>query len=131
MAGLNVPAGSGTKQSWSPVDGSGASLAIAVGDAYIHQEGNSVTLTFNITYPTTSNTGSASISGVPAAARTGGLSATALVGGGPSYTDYATPFTMLMDTTGKIAFLAYGGTALTNANLSGKTIRAVLSYKVA
>ncbi|CAO4174123.1 hypothetical protein CLBKND_02338 [Methylorubrum aminovorans] len=52
-----------------------------------------------------------------------------MMGGAPSYTDAGTPFTILVG-PGEFQAQMYGyaGAAVSNSTLSGKTVRATLTY---
>ena len=50
---------------WTPTDGSGAGLSFSVSHATYVKIGRAVLITFDFTYPSTSNTNGASVSGLP------------------------------------------------------------------
>lgn len=113
-------------QSWTPTDGSGAGLSLTVQDAQWTQIGKVCTITFAVTYPSTASSAVAVLGGLPCAGATGTASR---AGGSPSYTDYATPFSVLIGSgTTTANFYAYGGAGLINSQFSGKSIRATLTY---
>jgi hypothetical protein len=116
-----------SKTNWTPTDASGAGLSLTVSDAYYSVSGQTCTVTFNITYPTTADASAAKIGGVPCA--TNGT-ANSVAGGAPSFTTVTTPFTFLLSSsaTPQILLYSYGGAALANSALSGEVIRASITY---
>ena len=56
-----------TPTAWTAADGSGESLTLTTSDTLYTKIGNVCTVSFAITYPTTANTNTAQISGIPAA----------------------------------------------------------------
>ena len=75
----NTPASGMTSQnltwyetgSWTPTDGSGASLSLSVASALYTRTGNTVFIQLYVTYPSTLNTSTAVISGLPFTAASG------------------------------------------------------------
>ncbi|WP_455962714.1 hypothetical protein [Methylorubrum aminovorans] len=61
--------------------------------------------------------------------RAGKAGPVSMMGGAPSYTDAGTPFTILVG-PGEFQAQMYGyaGAAVSNSTLSGKTVRATLTY---
>ncbi|SEP40991.1 hypothetical protein SAMN02799625_06023 [Methylobacterium sp. UNC300MFChir4.1] len=111
---------------WTPRDGSGAGLSLNVQDAQWTQVGKVCTVTFALTYPTTASNAVASLAGLPCSVQFGMQSR---AGGAPSYTDFGNPFTILIsDGTPTANFYTFAGAGLTNSQLSGKSIRATLTY---
>lgn len=58
------------REAWTPVDASGAGLALTVSDAYWTQIGGLVFVFFNLTYPATASGAVAKIGGLPVKPRT-------------------------------------------------------------
>lgn len=114
---------------WTPSDASGAGLTIAAtGVCAYTKTGKQVNVYGYITWPVTANGTNALLGGLPF------TSGTMYGGGLPAWTDYGTPgFTVMVDASStQLQFFAIGTTTrLTNANLSGKTMRLVLSYEAA
>ena len=111
----------------TPTDASGAGLTLAgVGCNYV-KIGSQVTVWVTVTYPTTSDTSSASVGSFPFAF---GSSNIDRIGGVAAYSTYAGTLTALGVTgTGRVHFI-HEGVTLTNANLSGKVIWFSVTYDV-
>jgi hypothetical protein len=113
---------------WTPIDGSGASLVFSVLDARYTKIGRMVECYAQITYPSTISTSQAIIGGLPfTLAGTAG----AAYGAFTVYTDYSVATTWLSinsSTTSKA--YALGGGAVTNATVSTKNFRLVWIYEV-
>jgi hypothetical protein len=116
-----------TKATWTPTDASGAGLTLTSVDCVYQTVGNFCTILFDITFPTTASGSTALVNGLPAP----GAAASATAGGAPAYTTSTTAFTILITTGGGMNFYTYGGTPLTNANLSGKSFRGSITYLTA
>jgi len=113
--------------SWTATDASGASLSFSTSDTLYTKIGKACTVSFAITYPTTVNSSNAQIGGIPAAcaARNGTLN---YVASGAIF-GYSTAANAALQTNGQSLFiLSQGGGILTNANLSGLTIRGTITY---
>jgi hypothetical protein len=113
--------------SWTATDASGASLSFSTSDTLYTKIGKACTVSFAITYPTTANSSNAQIGGIPAAcaARNGTLN---YVASGAIF-GYSTAANAALQTNGQSLFiLSQGGGILTNANLSGLTIRGTITY---
>jgi hypothetical protein len=114
---------------WTPVDGSGAGLSFSVLDARYTKIGRMVQCFAQITYPSTANTSSAAISGLPfTMATTGG-------GAYGAFTVYSTEPTVvvwlnLSNTTISNAY-ALGGANATNVTFSTDNFRLVWIYETA
>ena len=128
---------------WTPADGSGASLSFTVQDAKYVKIGRLVTVSAYITYPTTSNTSTATISGLPFTSYSG----TGNVDGGCcSYTTLPTILMLLVTNNAQTITIrapdsvisgGLGGSYIasngqrTNINLSGATFSFTISYTAA
>jgi hypothetical protein len=113
--------------SWTAADASGAGLSLTTSDTVYTKIGKACTVSFAITYPTTANSSNAQIGGVPVAcaARNGTLN---YVASGAIF-GYITAANAALQTNGQSLFiLSQGGGVLTNANLSGLTIRGTITY---
>ena len=110
-----------------PTDESGAGLTLAGRAMNYVKIGSQVTVWVTVTYPTTSDTSSASVGSFPFAF---GSSNIDRIGGVAAYSTYAGTLTALGVTgTGRVHFINEGVT-LTNANLSGKVIWFSVTYDV-
>jgi len=128
---------------WTPADGSGASLSFTVQDAKYVKVGRLVTVSAYITYPTTSNTSTATISGLPFTSYNG----TGNVDGGCcSYTTLPTILMLLVTNNAQTITISAPGSVVsgglggsyvanngqrTNINLSGATFSFTISYTAA
>jgi hypothetical protein len=114
---------------WTPVDGSGAGLSFSVIDARYTKIGRMVQCFAQIVYPSTANTSSAAISGLPftMATTTGGA-----YGAFTVYTTEPTAVTWLnlSNTTTSNAYTV-GGASVTNATFSTDQYRLVWIYETA
>lgn len=115
---------------WTPADGSGAALAFVGVSANYVRLGNLVFAYFSLTYPATADGSNAVVSGlpiaVPAPAYATGPAAVSASGGAIAV--------ILSPVAGgsTAAFFNHAtGAAVTNANLSGLTLRGMLVYPVA
>lgn len=113
---------------WTPTDASGAGLSFTntSGNCLYTRIGRAVSCVFNITYPATASGASAIIGGLPFASNN---TTNAVAGGYLTYTDAALTASLLI-TANDVVFSLYlnNGTNVTNANLSNKIIRGVLTY---
>lgn len=114
---------------WTPVDGSGAGLSLSVLDARYTKIGRMVECFAQITYPSTANTSSAAISGLPfTMATTGG-------GAYGAFTVYATEPTAVvwlnLSNTATSNAYTLGGASATNATFSTDNFRLVWIYETA
>ena len=118
-----------TPTAWTAADGSGAGLTLTTSDTLYTKIGNVCTVSFAITYPTTANTNTAQISGIPAActAKNGTLNwvagAMALDGGAGIGVVYAA-----LQKNGQSIFFFNSGAQQTNANKSNVTVRGTITY---
>jgi hypothetical protein len=111
---------------FTPTDGSGAALSFtSVQTGSYTKVGNRVCIDFAITYPVTASGSNASIASMPF---TAGANSTGLAVG---YSDQGAGFTLLLNTAAATVFpYSLGGSRMTNANFSGKTIYASGCYRV-
>jgi hypothetical protein len=111
---------------WTPADTSGAGLSLSVNDAKYIKIGKMVQCYAQVTYPSTANGAQAQIGGLP-------FITVAMVGNGYGaftvYSNYDEAF--WMNTSGGSGTIAHNlaGSAVTNANISGKQFRLVWSYE--
>jgi len=113
---------------WTPVDGSGASLSFTALDARYTKIGRMVQCFAQITYPSTANTSPAAISGLPF------TMATTVGGAYGAFTVYTTESTAsiwlnLSNTTTTNAY-ALGGASATNVTFSTDQFRLVWIYEI-
>lgn len=114
---------------WTPTDASGAGLTLTTSNTTFYRVGSTCIISFNIVYPVTAD-GSAAAIQLPAACSPRNASP-AVAGGAPSYTDYGSALTMLIDgSNGHMLFYSYAGAGISNALLSGKTVRGSLAFAV-
>jgi hypothetical protein len=132
-AAFNSPIGdisgilvSGYTQDFTVTDASGAGLSITQNtQAYWTVSNNTATVSFDITYPVTTNASLTSLN-LPIAARTGTSTYS-----GCGFTNYGTPVYLSgIGSTISVFSLATSG-GLTNANMSGKRIAFTFTYIVA
>jgi hypothetical protein len=111
---------------WTPTDGSGASLTFTSISAEYSVVGNIVLTSATLTYPTTANSASAIIGGLPYATANKGYAVAPdllyVIGAAA-----ALIVTVENSSTAAIFALA-SGSAVTNATLSGKTVSFQLAY---
>lgn len=121
----------GITETWTPIDGSGASLTFTntTGNCSYLKVGSQVTAWFRVTYPVTANGSAAVIGGLPFTS----LSTTASVFGGViSSTDETTAARLLVATNATtFAILTTAGAAVTNATMSTNDLRGVVTYTAA
>lgn len=115
--------------SWTPADASGGSLTFTSSDTLYSKIGKVCTVSFAITYPTTSDTHLAAVSGIPSvcAAKNGTLN---YVAGGSAFTGLGSSGLAFvgLQTNGQSLFFFQSGNPQTNANLSGAIIRGTITY---
>jgi hypothetical protein len=116
--------------SWTPSDGSGASLSItSSGTATYTKIGRVVNACCNVTYPSTANTSNASIGGLPFTANNTGSSN--MQGAIISNTSRGIAiYALVIQGDTKVAFTDVSDTNQTNANMSTKTVRFTAVYIV-
>jgi len=114
---------------WTPIDSSGASLSLTSNWPALYTKiGRVVYVVFGITYPATASGATATLGGLPFTSGGGGGQQYSLV---TTYSDYGAGMLNFIAGAGTtIAFFSLAAVALTNANLSGKTIRASGFYFV-
>lgn len=131
-AGLSLAAGAltatvaPTTGTWTPADGSGAGLSFSNVEAQYVKTGKNVVAAGYFTFPVTADATTALISGLPFTPAT---TTNNLFGGSVTFTDEATLTQVRIvanTTTARLA--AAGGSALTNATLSGNTVAFTVSY---
>lgn len=112
------------ENTWTPADGSGAALSFAVAVGSYTKIGRMVIAQCTVVYPATADGSNAVISGLPF---TVGSSNAA----GATYTTCATATTALASATTTLVALvnAAGAAAITNAQMSGKTIAFTVTYE--
>jgi hypothetical protein len=99
------------------------------GNCFYTKIGNNVTCVFNITYPTTVDATAMKVSGLPFTSKS---TTSAVYGGYFSYTNTALNLTILNE-SGNTNFVVYNvatSAVLTNATLSTKILRGVITYQV-
>ena len=109
---------------WTPTDGSGATLSLTTANCAYTKIGRMITVTFNITYPSTADGTNAQINGLPFTVGTPG-------GGMISTHNVATPVHLFSAAAGSsFDFRNDSNGVYTNANLSTKLIYGALTYFV-
>lgn len=110
---------------WTPTDASGAGLALtAYGDCTI--KGREVTATFSITFPVTADAGNSLIGGLPYPQVAG---ARVMAGLSLRYTDQGAFLTAAGNPgSSTFTFFTAAGVALTNVQMSGKTVHGAYTY---
>jgi hypothetical protein len=129
FAGWVTPAGQVGSASWTPTDGSGASLSLTIGIAKTFRLGPMRFISGDITYPATADGTAAKIAGLPDAV----LNITSGGAAGIQFWIQNTSNNNLLLNPGASTFVmqtAAGGSIL-NSTLSGKTIRFSFWYPVA
>jgi hypothetical protein len=115
--------------SWTAADGSGVSLSLTASDTLYAKIGKVCTVSFAITYPTTSNTRTAQVSGIPSvcAAKNGTLN---YVAGGTGFGGSGSTggVYVALQKNGQSLFFFTSGNPQTNANMSGSTVRDTITY---
>jgi hypothetical protein len=115
------------ENTWTPTDASGASLSFVAASGDYIKIGRMVFASFAVTYPVTASSANASLGSLPfTTASTGGRLTCGLSIG---YTDQGA-FISASANSGATSFVlanASGG-VLSNANMSGKILRAVFTY---
>ncbi len=115
--------------SWTAADGSGVSISLTTSDTLYTKMGKVCTVSFAITYPSTSDTSTAQVSGIPSicAAKNGTLNyvagGTGFGGSGSTGAVY-----VALQRNGQSLFFFTSGNPQTNANMSGSTVRGTITY---
>lgn len=115
-----------TTTSWTPADASGAGLSFSGVSAIYQQIGGWVFASFTLTFPATGSGSDVLISGLPVAVPNQNYAQAPAVVHTPGFA-IVQPIALPIKNSSNIQILNYGG-RLTNANLSGVTISAVLVY---
>jgi hypothetical protein len=111
---------------YTPTDGSGAGLTFASAQGNYVKVGQLVAVTVDVTYPTQSNTSQAKIN-LPFTATGTGIS---LYGGAIGFTNYGSGITSgPLAGTDDLHFWTLSGNNVTNANLSGLTVRVTAVFR--
>lgn len=112
---------------WTPTDNSGAGLALTVLNAR-YTVGNTVEGSFHITFPVTANGAGVNIAGLPIRTAALGTDHQAVVF---SYTDVGFPiYGLISDGAYNFRLYKNTGSAVTNAEMSGKSLRGSFNYIV-
>ena len=113
---------------WTPFDNSGAGLTFSVAAGMYTKVGRLVVATFRVIFPTTTNSLTSSIGGLPFASASVGNQQ--MQGSAIRYSDCGTVFS-LANLQGSSYFFPYtfGGAGLINSNFSGKYIDAAIIYQ--
>lgn len=110
---------------WTPADGSGASLSLTVTAAQYVKIGQLVIASAHIVYPATANGSNTIISGLPFTNQT-----TTCFGASVNYSDLGSAFyALVLSASATMSFYNLSGANLTNANLSGKQVRFTAVYR--
>ena len=124
--GTGTTAGTAAPTAWTPTDASGATLTITNNGSYYYQVGKMVTLVLDVTYPSTSNSSSAVLGGLPVSADSS-ISGLAF-GAEVIIPDLSTIFCGLINED-QLQFLANSnGVAQTNIELSTLNILGTITY---
>jgi hypothetical protein len=109
---------------WTPSDASGAGLSFTVGTCRYTRIGRQVTAVFDITFPSTSNTATQLLGGLPFTPASGSQ------GGFINYTTFAGGMSLLVSSSG-VSFRRWlDGSDNNNAAYSGAVVRGTLVYFV-
>jgi hypothetical protein len=112
---------------WTPTDASGASLSFSGATGTYTKIGKFVYAACSLTYPSTASGSSALIGSLPFTVNSSNNGIA-----GVSYTTYGTAMTNYVGTGSTALNLAvFGGTLVTNANMSGKRIDLAIVYQSA
>ena len=116
---------------WTATDGSGAGLSLTTSDTRYAKYGKFCVVSFYIGYPSTADTHTAQINGIPAAcaAYNGAIS---YVAGGAALGSIASVSSSIawvsLQTNGQSLFIFGNGSNLTNAQMSNGSIRGTITY---
>lgn len=99
-----------TSGTWTPVDGSGASLVFSTANGSYTKIGNLIFASFGVVYPSTANTNHATIGGLPTTVSTGSLG-----GFAPAF---ATVDVRLQTNPGTTTFSFYSTTGVNTTNVA-------------
>src|SRR6185436_3984605 len=110
---------------WTPTDGSGASLSLTVSTAQYVKVGQIVNAAADITYPSTANGSQATISGLPFTNQTTNASGAMI-----NYSNYSADFRGLVTSGGtQVLFYKLTGASLLNSDLSTLIVRFTAIYR--
>jgi hypothetical protein len=113
---------------WTPTDASGAGLSLTVTSATYTRFGRQVTAQFDITFPSTANTSTQVMGGLPFAP------ANQIYGGFVSYTTHGNALNLMVYLSGGAGYVSFrqaaGGSNNNNSQYSTNVIRGVLVYFV-
>jgi len=110
---------------WTPTDVSGAGLTLASGTGTYTKVGRVVAVAFSLQYPATASGLAAAIGGLPFTSGTFQGALTTV------YTDYGAGIMHFIAAVGtQLGFFTMAAVAITNANFSGKIVRATGMYFV-
>jgi len=114
---------------WTPTDGSGASLSFTLADCQYLKIGQFVIANFGITYPVTANGAGVRIAGLPFTSQT---TSTSSFAGCISFCQFGTALTLMVDTNAS-TFVVFkiGATQVINSELSTLVIRGSVFYRAA
>ena len=134
---FSATAGTGTSElladyeegTWTPVDGSGASLSFTSASGVYTKVGRQVTVFFTLVYPATANANAARIGGLPftAANSNNGFNSGAF---NVNNSGQVVQPSIIANDVLFAALLTATGTSATNAQLTGATLRGGFSYFV-
>lgn len=110
---------------WTPADGSGASLSITNSGAQYVKIGQLVIASAHIVYPATASGSNSNISGLPFTNQS-----VTCFGAFVAYSDYGSGIYALVGSAAtSVSFYNLSGANLTNANLTGKQVRFTVVYR--
>ena len=133
---FSATAGTGTSElladyeegTWTPVDGSGASLVYTVADGVYTKIGRLVEASFAIVFPATVSAAAIRIGGLPFTSKNVTQSMYTV---SFSVVQYTVPITGVVDTNAATFLpLTYGAATVTNASMSGLILRGTAIYEV-
>lgn len=113
---------------WTPTDASGGSQNALTTDGRYTRVGNLLFCTFDIEYPTTADTSTARIGGLPFSASTTNLQGA----GSIAWTNFGSALTFYMGSSStSFTFLNLSSVARTNAQMSAKRIIGAITVRIA
>jgi len=113
---------------WTPIDGSGASLVLTVASASYTKVGRLVEASFAITFPVTASAAAIRLGGLPFTSKSFASSMNTV---SFSVVQYATPITGAVDANATTFIpLTYGAGTITNVSMSGLILRGTAIYEV-
>ena len=115
--------GSDRRGTWTPADASGAGLTFTVAGAVWVRSGHQVTITANVIWPGTANGAGAKLSGIPFANE---QQYSVTIG----YTTFGSAdLRILLDLAGHLTFYNSSGAAVTNTQMSTRTVVLTVTYR--